>query len=133
MIDRDRYYRAFGRRLRRVRKLRSLSEQDAAAAYGVTVATYRRHEAGARQRGNADRLIDFTGKLNVSFNWLVSGRGSPEEISIGEWFVYAKQKPIKWRRQAVERWRHVFRHDPQLLALADKLAKSLGVRKAVQS
>jgi hypothetical protein len=43
-------YRDIGLRLRLIRAVLNISEVEAAAAHGVTVRTYRRYEAGEKQR-----------------------------------------------------------------------------------
>jgi transcriptional regulator with XRE-family HTH domain len=52
-----------------------ITEAEAAAAYGVTVRTYRGWEAGRRQRLNHDGIVRFAEKYDVSIDWIVSGEG----------------------------------------------------------
>jgi ribosome-binding protein aMBF1 (putative translation factor) len=70
---RDDFYRAFAERLRFARAQLGISEQEAAAAFGVTVRTYRRYEAGkpaiGAQTAN-NGFADFAGTFGLSLLWL---------------------------------------------------------------
>lgn len=57
------FYRAWGWRLRYARHQLRITEQEAAAAFGVTIRTYRRHEAGKEHRNSSVRK--FTRTYNV--------------------------------------------------------------------
>jgi hypothetical protein len=53
-----------------------VTEEEVAAAYGVTVRTYRRWEAGRPQRGtNLSGIQNFAEKYNVGLDWILSGGG----------------------------------------------------------
>jgi ribosome-binding protein aMBF1 (putative translation factor) len=65
-------YRAFGRRLQYVRHQLGISEQEAAAAFGVRVKTYRRYEAGPGA-GAAHSLYKVCG---------IEARGQPNTSSL---------------------------------------------------
>lgn len=66
---------ADGHRLRVTRAALGISEKDAAAAYGVTLATYRRYERGAPQR-RTQGVLNFAKAFDVSLDWLVGGDAS---------------------------------------------------------
>lgn len=53
-----------------------LSEKEMAAAYGVTLPTYRRYEAGGIQNGKTSAFCDFADKYNISIDWLMAGEGA---------------------------------------------------------
>ena len=65
------FYRAAGRRLKITRLALGVSEGEAAAAYGVSLQTYRGYEAGKPQRGMS--IMGFVDKFNVSIDWLIAG------------------------------------------------------------
>ena len=65
-----------GRRLRVTRLALGITEQEAAAAHGVTLRTYRRWEAGARQTNNPRYLLNFAEKYDVSLDWLLIGEAA---------------------------------------------------------
>jgi ribosome-binding protein aMBF1 (putative translation factor) len=72
------YGRAFGRRLRYARAQLGISEVEAATAFGVSISTYRRYEAGhAGNRGQ--HVADFGYAFNISLRWLFGCRGSAAE------------------------------------------------------
>jgi transcriptional regulator with XRE-family HTH domain len=73
----DSFNAAFGNRLRLVRHALGLSEEEAAKAYGRTLKTYQRYEAGAPQRGTHHKLVGFAARYNVSLDWLFEGSGKP--------------------------------------------------------
>jgi transcriptional regulator with XRE-family HTH domain len=66
------YLAVVGRRMRLARLGLGLSEQEAAAAWQVTLRTYRKWEAGAVQRG-IKNLLCFTERFDVSIDWLICG------------------------------------------------------------
>jgi transcriptional regulator with XRE-family HTH domain len=66
------FWSRHGHRLRVTRLTLRLSEQECAKAHGVTLATYRKWEAGGEQRGN-DGTLRFARKFNISLDWLISG------------------------------------------------------------
>jgi transcriptional regulator with XRE-family HTH domain len=65
--------RAFGRRLRLVRLVLGLSEEDAATAMSVTIRTLRKWEAGGSRTNSAWPFVQFSRKYNVSLDWLLLG------------------------------------------------------------
>src|SRR5690242_13500014 len=69
------HYRDFGERLREVRRILSISEQEAAAMAKVTVRTWRKWEAGGRIRRSYVWLVDFASKYDLSYLWLLEGAG----------------------------------------------------------
>lgn len=68
------YYRQASHRLRVTRLALGISEREAADAYGVSLSTYRKYEAGGSQRGM--KILGFSRKYAVSLNWLVGGDAS---------------------------------------------------------
>jgi transcriptional regulator with XRE-family HTH domain len=72
-----RFYRDYGRRFRRVRLALKITKSEAAATFGVTLKTYRRWEAGHRQRGvkSYQGLVAFSRRYHVKLGWLISGEG----------------------------------------------------------
>jgi hypothetical protein len=66
------YKVAFADRLKRARHALMISEQVAAAAYGVTLKTYRRYET-AQSRPGAEGDWNFAQIFNVDIGWLVLG------------------------------------------------------------
>jgi transcriptional regulator with XRE-family HTH domain len=81
MSERDDYesaefFRELGNRLREVRKLLELTEEQAASAAGITVKRWRRWEAGLPGRG-LDPLRLLCKNLEISAQWLVAGEGFP--------------------------------------------------------
>jgi DNA-binding XRE family transcriptional regulator len=67
-------WRAVGNRLRVTRIVLGITEQEAAAGFGVTLKTYRNYEAGRPQRsGRSGRA--FARKHNISLDWLYGGEG----------------------------------------------------------
>jgi len=66
--------RQFGRRLRVARIALGISEQEAADAHGITLATYRRREAG-KPWLSMRPLLRFVGVYDVSLDWLFFGDG----------------------------------------------------------
>jgi transcriptional regulator with XRE-family HTH domain len=65
-----------GRRYRIARLTLGLTEKEAADAYGVTLRTYRKWEAGGRQTNRSDYVVRFAEKYDVSLDWLMVGDGS---------------------------------------------------------
>jgi transcriptional regulator with XRE-family HTH domain len=62
-------WRAYGRRLRLARLTLGISEAAAAEAHGVTLTTYRRWEAGARQSNRPEPMLRFAERYGVSIDW----------------------------------------------------------------
>jgi transcriptional regulator with XRE-family HTH domain len=60
-----------------VRHQLGISEQEAAAAFGVTVRTYRRYEAG---KPALEGYGDFADAFGVSLNWLVGCKVARAEV-----------------------------------------------------
>jgi transcriptional regulator with XRE-family HTH domain len=69
------WYIAFGQRFRVTREALGITEQEAAEAYGVSLGAYRRLEKGANQRGRHYNLVRFAQKFNLSYQWLIEGKG----------------------------------------------------------
>ncbi len=67
-------WRSVGHRFRVVQIALGITEQDAADASGVSLRTYRRYENGDRQRCSS--FVGFSGKFNVSVDWLILGEGT---------------------------------------------------------
>jgi transcriptional regulator with XRE-family HTH domain len=67
-------WQAIGERLRVVRIALNLTEDEAAEAFGVTVRSYRRYEAGdVKFRG--ERWLRFCYRYKISTDWLICGDG----------------------------------------------------------
>jgi transcriptional regulator with XRE-family HTH domain len=67
-------WKVAGHRPRVTRICLGISEADAAKAFGVTLRTYRKYEAGNPQRG-AFPLVNFAEAYDVSLDWLIEGEG----------------------------------------------------------
>ncbi|MFY9840001.1 MAG: helix-turn-helix transcriptional regulator [Xanthobacteraceae bacterium] len=67
------FYGAVGPRLRQARVGLGITEQQAADVFGVTLRTYRKYEAGGRQR-SAKPVVRFADKYNVSPDWIFMGQ-----------------------------------------------------------
>ena len=67
-------WKAVGRRLRVARLVLGITEVEAASAHEVTLRTYRRWEAGGRQRGLS--FLPFATKHDVSIDWMLFGEGT---------------------------------------------------------
>jgi transcriptional regulator with XRE-family HTH domain len=65
-------WRTVGHRMRVTRIVLGLSEQQAADAYGITLQTYRKYEAGHPQRGTQP-AHRFASKYSVPSDWLYDG------------------------------------------------------------
>ena len=66
------FWDAVGRRMSLARLALGISEQEAAAAWQVTLRTYRKYEAGAPQR-SIGPLLCFADRHDVSIDWLICG------------------------------------------------------------
>ena len=66
-------WQAISERLRIVRIALGLSEKEAAEAFGVTLRTYRRYEAGGAVPGK--HWLRFCDRYRISVNWLLLGDG----------------------------------------------------------
>jgi len=72
--DKMHIWQAIGERLRIARIALDLTEKEAAEAFGVTVRSYRRYEAGdAKFRG--ERWLRFCRRYKISTDWLICGDG----------------------------------------------------------
>jgi transcriptional regulator with XRE-family HTH domain len=69
------YWRAYGRRLHKARSALNISEAEAAAAYEVTLRTYKRWEDGAPQTISSAPMLRFAKRYGVSLAWLMLGQG----------------------------------------------------------
>jgi transcriptional regulator with XRE-family HTH domain len=65
--------RAFGCRLRLVRLVLGLSEEDTATAMSITIRTLRKWEAGGSRTNSASPFVEFSRKYDVSLDWLLMG------------------------------------------------------------
>jgi transcriptional regulator with XRE-family HTH domain len=70
--ERRQFDKEYGLRLRITRAALGITEEQAADAFGITLKTYRRHEAGERVRGTIPILM-FSERYNVSLDWLLMG------------------------------------------------------------
>jgi transcriptional regulator with XRE-family HTH domain len=80
-------WRAVGHRLRVARIVLGITEEQAAADFGVSLQTYRRYEAEARQRGRGwghcrlRRIVGFAERYDVDLDWLVKARRAGSKIT----------------------------------------------------
>lgn len=65
----------FAHRLRLLREVLHISEQEAAAALFVSVRTYRRYERAERIRNNHFGVMNLAKVFGVSLDWLIAGEG----------------------------------------------------------
>jgi transcriptional regulator with XRE-family HTH domain len=64
----------FGHRLRVTRLALGISEQGAAEAFGLSLATYRKYELlGIPKRASTSKLLKFARKYDLSLDWLLDG------------------------------------------------------------
>ncbi len=73
---------AIGHRLRTARIALEVGETEAAAAFGVSLRTYRGYEAGHATE-DIEGFAKFSRKYRVSFDWLFDGRSSIETLAMG--------------------------------------------------
>lgn len=69
----DDWYRAHGERLQVARRNLGIPEEDAAAAFDVTIRTYRKWEAGSvrpHQTRHVPGAVNFARTYGISLNWL---------------------------------------------------------------
>ena len=71
-----------GHRLRVVRIVLDITEQEAADVCGVTLRTYRRYEQGAKQK-SVRPVKNFARHYGVSLDWLVDGEGILNSERVG--------------------------------------------------
>lgn len=72
MTDQEKaFWRAAGERIRLAREALGITIEEAAASCGASSRTFRRYEAGERQRGH--KLLDFAEKYNVSLDYVFCG------------------------------------------------------------
>src|SRR5262249_51649755 len=69
------YWLDYGHRLRVTRIVLGISENEAAAAHGVTLATYRKWEDGRPPRSCKSYLV-FAAKYDVNLDWLIAGEAA---------------------------------------------------------
>lgn len=74
-IDTPHMARDVGMRLRHARKLRGLSQYDLAKAAGVKQASISQLETGESKSFRGTTLLSFAQILDVSSNWLATGKG----------------------------------------------------------
>lgn len=65
-------WHAVGYRLRLTRSALGITEHQAAEAFDVSLRTYRRYEAGRRQRSAAP-AVNFARRYHVSLDWIFDG------------------------------------------------------------
>ena len=65
------FNRRFGLRLRMVRTVLGLSEQQMADVFGRTLRTYRQYEAGSKPKGIGLAIKKLATKHHVNLNWLL--------------------------------------------------------------
>jgi hypothetical protein len=70
------WYRDFGERLRATRLALGITEAEAAAAWLITLRTYRRREADASMFNDHGGPWSFVDKYGIDLEWLVAGKGS---------------------------------------------------------
>jgi DNA-binding transcriptional regulator YiaG len=78
------WHRRFGARMRILRLALRLTEAQAAEAYGVTLGTYQRYEAGSPMRSGTSKLLRFIERHPaISLDWLLCGdhRNVPRDLS----------------------------------------------------
>lgn len=76
----DGWHREFGHRLRLNRIALGLTEEEAAAAAGRTVETWRRYEATGEGHITGPLLL-FAEHYKLSLDWLFGGRGQLESAT----------------------------------------------------
>ena len=69
------YWRDYAHRLRVTRIVLGISEKEAAAGHGVTLATYRKWEDGRPPRSGKPYLA-FSAKYDVNLDWLIAGEAA---------------------------------------------------------
>jgi len=67
-MDTRAYWKAFGERLRTVRRELKLTQREAAKVYQVSVRSYQRYEGGAPQVGYG--FLRFAEAYGIDLNWL---------------------------------------------------------------
>jgi transcriptional regulator with XRE-family HTH domain len=77
-----RQWRDRGHRLRVVRIVLDVAEQEAADVCGVTLRTYRRYERGAKQK-SIRPIMNFARHYGVSLGWLFDGEGILNSARVG--------------------------------------------------
>ncbi len=77
-----RQWRDQGQRLRVVRIVLDVAEQEAADVCGVTLRTYRRYERGAKQK-SIRPIKNFARHFGVSLGWLFDGEGILNSERVG--------------------------------------------------
>ena len=70
------FWRQVGRRFRIARLALGLTDEQAAAAAGVTVGTWRKWENNGPRRAGHLGPLDFADRFGVSIDWLFRGRGA---------------------------------------------------------
>jgi transcriptional regulator with XRE-family HTH domain len=90
---------AIGRRMRLVRLALGITEQEAAAAWQVTLRTYRKWETGARQHSSTWNVVCFAEKYDVSIDWLIAGDTASlgRHLTEGKIAILPSAGP-QWRR-----------------------------------
>src|SRR5262249_18256409 len=69
------YWLDYAHRLRVTRIVLGISEEEAADAHGVTLATYRKWEDGRPPR-SGEPYLAFSAKYDVSLDWLIAGEAA---------------------------------------------------------
>jgi transcriptional regulator with XRE-family HTH domain len=90
---------AVARRMRIARLALGITEQEAAAAWRVTLRTYRKWEAGSPPRSGTWNFCCFAEKFNVSLDWLIAGDTSRlgRHLTQGKIAILPSAGP--WRRK----------------------------------
>lgn len=73
MSDKNVYYKEFGKRLNKVRKLRGLSQKDIAEFLSIQPATYSRYESG-KSKIPLETIRILAKELKVSPDYLMTGK-----------------------------------------------------------
>ena len=83
-IESAEFHRGYAERLKRSRELLGISEEEAAAAFGVSLRTYQRYEAGKPHRNNHKGVLNFVRVFSVDVGWLIGGHahGSPPRFRL---------------------------------------------------
>jgi ribosome-binding protein aMBF1 (putative translation factor) len=80
------WHRDFGDRLRVARLELGITDVEAAAAWRITLRTYRRRETGVSFPNSPFGLFSFVEKYDVSVDWLIKG-------SVDMWLPSRRRKP----------------------------------------
>lgn len=78
------FWAGVAERLKLLRHLLGISEQEAAAAMWLTLTTYRKWERGERHQDNHFGAFNFCSQYNIEYLWLFGGPkdGSPPRFKL---------------------------------------------------